>query len=199
MTEERQPRTIDTRSREWWKDYFGPPDGDAAARAKLRRCHSAADAARVDAAIDLTRRLGAARFESPRECARAEAVLNLARVLAHVRADDPRQRPMQAAGWKKFPGSRRESDAGDDRPSLSEARFRRLLETGAGEEQATAFIRLVELLGESVNVAELARDFLDWSDEYRRDRVRMRWAFDYYNAWTSQQYNASTQTDEDTP
>jgi CRISPR system Cascade subunit CasB len=89
---------------------------------------------------------------------------------------------MQAAGWRSFPNDRRESDAGEDRPRLSEARFRRLLEVGSGEEQVAAFVRLVRLLDGEMNVAVLATDFLDWTDPVRGERVRSRWAFDYYAA-----------------
>jgi len=108
---------------------------------------------------------------------RITSALDLARVLAHIREDDPRQRPMQAAGWKSFPGDRRESDAGEGRPRLSEARFRRLLHSGRGEERVSAFARLIALLGGTVNVAELANDFWHWND-----RTKRRWAFDYYAA-----------------
>lgn len=187
------PGTISTgaRAREWWTDHFAPAGGegprtpDSAARARLRRAGSAADAAAISAAVDLARRLGTLAREARGSDWRAEAALNLARVLAHVREDDHARRPMQAAGWQTFPGNRRESEAGDQRPVLSEARFRRLLQTGTREEQVSAFARLVTLLGGSVNVAELATDFMRWSDDSQRDRVRTRWAFDYFHAWGS--------------
>lgn len=89
---------------------------------------------------------------------------------------------MQAAGWKTFAGSRKESDAGADRPVLAEGRFRRLLQTTDGEDQVAAFVRLVALLGGTVNIDALARDFLDWNHPTRGDRVRERWAFLYYAA-----------------
>ena len=102
-------------------------------------------------------------------------------MLAYVR-EHTDERPMRAAGWKSFAGDRKESEAGDDRPRLAEGRFRRLLQTGAGEEQVAAFVRLVELLGATANVRALAPDFLDWSHPERGPEVRRRWAFDYYAA-----------------
>jgi CRISPR type I-E-associated protein CasB/Cse2 len=85
---------------------------------------------------------------------------------------------MQAAGWRRFPGDKRDADASpDESPRLGEVRFRRLTEVGRGEEQVTAFVRLIALLEERVNVAELAADFWYWND-----RTKRRWAFDYYHA-----------------
>jgi CRISPR type I-E-associated protein CasB/Cse2 len=89
---------------------------------------------------------------------------------------------MRAAGWKSFPGDKKESEAGDDRPVLSEARFRRLLETGEGEEKLLAFVRLVTLLDGTVNVTQLASDFMSWNHPEYGERVRERWAFEYLAA-----------------
>ncbi len=110
-------------------------------------------------------------------------MLDLTRVLAHVREDDRSMRPMQAAGWKEFPGERKESDVDvSKRPRLSQVRFRRLLTTSGGEDLVRAFIRLVALLDGKVNVEALGRDFRDWNHVSRGDAVRQRWAFDYYAA-----------------
>lgn len=169
---------------DWWRYYCDPNrDGhDPGTRAQLRRCDSAVDAAAVPAAVALARRLGA--FKGEEEDWRVTAALDLARVLAHVREHMP-EPPMRAAGWKTFAGDRTESEAGDDRPRLSEARFRRLLTTGPGEEQVAAFVRLIALLDGTANVAALGADFLDWSHPWRGERVRKRWAEDYFAARTS--------------
>jgi CRISPR type I-E-associated protein CasB/Cse2 len=103
-------------------------------------------------------------------------------VLAHVKEHDATQPPMRAAGWKRFAGNRKESEAGDDRPALAEARFRRLLQTGDGEEKVAAFVRLIALLGQRVKIDDLARDFLLWNHPEVGDRIRERWAFFYYAA-----------------
>jgi len=93
---------------------------------------------------------------------------------------------MQAAGWKEFPGDRRESDVDvSKRPKLSQVRFRRLLTTDGGEDLVRAFIRLVALLDGKVNVEALGRDFRDWGHPSRGEAVRQRWAFDYYAASTA--------------
>lgn len=159
----------------WWKRYCDPAgDGDPETRARLRRCRSAVDALSIRPAIRLAHRIGI-----PRDVDdwRLTAGLDLARVLAHVTIHDPALPPMRAAGWKTFPGDRRESEAGDDRPRLSEVRFRRLLEAAPGEELVVAFSRLVILLDRAVSVTALAEDFLSWGD-----RTKRRWAFDYYAA-----------------
>jgi CRISPR type I-E-associated protein CasB/Cse2 len=89
---------------------------------------------------------------------------------------------MRTLGWKRFPGERKESEAGEDRPVLSEARFRRLLQSGAGEERVASFTRLVKLLGHTVKVDDLAGDFMRWEHPTYGPRVRERWVFLYYAA-----------------
>lgn len=173
---------------DWWRAHCDPNAAgdpsprkpDPGVRARIRRARSATDALLVPAVQELIRRLGHA--PSPDRCddPRLTAAANLARVLAHVKEHDPGKRPMQAAGWPKFPGEG--SGGGEERPRLSEERFRRLLQTDPGEEAVTAFVRLITLLGGSVNVPALAEDFLDWHHPYRGDLVRRRWAFDYYAA-----------------
>jgi CRISPR type I-E-associated protein CasB/Cse2 len=130
----------------------------------------------IPAAVGLARRLGAIR--EPLDERRLGDALGLARVLAHVTTDTG-VTAMRAAGWGSFPGERREADADPaQRPRLSEVRFRRLLQTGSGEEQVFMFTRLIRLIGGEVNVAALARDYLAWY----WDSTRHRWAFEYYAA-----------------
>ena len=168
----------------WWQQLRDPSRGgrgDPGTLAELRRCASTVEAMRLRAAIALAQRLGAVRADTPDFAVRA--ALDLARVLAHVKVHDPARHPMRAAGWKHFASMRKESEVGpDERPKLAEGRFRRLLQTGDGEEKVAAFVRLVALLGGTVNVAALAEDFLLWNHPVRGDRVRERWAFLYYAA-----------------
>lgn len=165
----------------WWRYHCDSESDtyDPGTRARLRRCDSPVDASAIPAAVSLARRLGA--FAAGMDDQRVIDALNLARVLAHVRTHEPGP-PMRVAGWKKAAGDRRESDAGEDRPLLSGARFRRLLTTGPGEEQVAAFVRLIAILDGKVDVAALSRDFLDWSHPWRGERVRRRWAEDYFAA-----------------
>ncbi|HEV2643567.1 MAG TPA: type I-E CRISPR-associated protein Cse2/CasB, partial [Candidatus Elarobacter sp.] len=109
----------------------------------------------------------------------------------HVRQHTS-ERPMQLAGWKSFP-SDRENDAAN-RPRLSEARFRRLLQVEGREEQVAAFVRLIALTDSTMNVSAIGTDFLRWGDE----RTRQRWAFDYYAAGiATPQDNTTTTPSED--
>lgn len=164
----------------WWLRLSHPKSGDPGALAQLRRSRSPVEALRVREAHTLARAVGGSRPEA--ESWFRYAAADLARVLAHVKVHEPARHPMQAAGWKRFAGTRRESDAGDDRPKLAEGRFRRLLLAGDGEDKADAFRRLVALLGGTANVAALADDFLSWNHPTHGDRVRERWAFLYYAA-----------------
>lgn len=176
-------RTSDrgVRALQWWQRLREPGRGDPGTLAELRRCASTVEAMRIRAAIVLARRLGVARADAPDF--RVRAALDLARVLAHVKVHDATRHPMRAAGWEHFAGMRKESEVGPkERPKLAEGRFRRLLQTGDGEEKVVAFVRLVVLLGGTVNVAALADDFLLWNHPVHGDRVRERWAFLYYAA-----------------
>ncbi len=164
---------------DWWRYYCDPATADPGVRAQLRRCDSPVDASAIVAAVALARRLRA--FDDDSNDWRITAALNLARVLAHVREHVPGA-PMRAAGWKSFAADRKESDAGEDRPLLSEARFRRLLTTGPDEEQVAAFVRLIAILDGRIDVAALATDFLDWNHPWKGERVRKRWAEDYFAA-----------------
>lgn len=167
----------------WWTRLNDPTNGDPATLARLRRARSTLEALAVRAAVELARRLGAASGEASDW--RTRGALDLARVLAHVREHDAAQPAMRAAGWKKFAGERRETEAGEDRPLLSEARFRRLLETGDGEEKVAAFTRLIALMGSTVKIDALAEDFMLWSHPELGDKIREQWAFQYYAAGTA--------------
>lgn len=180
------------RASDWWRDNCQSPTRGPATRAQLRRCRSNTEAAALPAALVLARRLGALRPEARPSDPSIDTVLGLARVLAHVKADAP-ERPMRAAGWKSFPKKDGKGGAGDDRPRLAEARFRRLLEVEAGEKQVMAFVRLVALLGGSVNVSALANDFLRWN----ASDTRRRWAFDYYAAAIAAPTSNDTTPQED--
>jgi CRISPR type I-E-associated protein CasB/Cse2 len=105
-------------------------------------------------------------------------VLDLARVLAHV-SEDSDVHPMRAVGWPVFPGTRRENDV-ERGPRLGEARFRRLLQSDAGEDLVVQFIRLVALMGGCANVAALSDAFRWW--DHPDGRTKQQWAFQYFNA-----------------
>jgi CRISPR type I-E-associated protein CasB/Cse2 len=163
---------------EWWTSL----QQDAASRAMLRRAHSALEAATVPAAIALARRLGAAKDPDP---ARFLMACELARVLAWVRdtgadvSGNIRPTLMRAVGWPQFPA---DEVAPDARPRLAEARFRRVLRAEEISDFAEQCIRLVRLADGRIDVTALARDFQDWCTPGRADRVKQRWAYEYFNA-----------------
>jgi len=158
----------------WWNGLTDPRRGDRGARAQLRRCQTALEALPIVQALALARQLGKARQNS----AGLDDALGLAIVLAHVKEHDSANRLMQVAGWKTFPGEKKETES-ENRPLLSELRFRRLLQT-MQDEKVDAFKRLVRILGGNVNIADLAESFLFWGD-----KVRQRWAFEYFAAGQS--------------
>ena len=171
-----QHRTRDpgAEARLWWERYCHPQRGDPAVRAELRRCRSPQDALLVREAIVLARRLSVGRNITEKNAWRLEQSLNLARVLAHVSADSPHGL-MEDAGWKSFPGDR--TDDSTAQPLLSELRFRRLIQAERGEELVAALVRLVQMLGGTANVGELANAFVFWGD-----RIKKGWTFSYYAA-----------------
>lgn len=168
------------RSLGWWKRLADPERGDPATLARLRRARTTLEAASIRPAMSLARLLGGAKSDAPDW--RTRAALDLARVLAHVREHDAVQHPMRAVGWRRFAGDRKETAAGEDRPRLAEARFRRFMQVGDGDEKVEQFTRLVRFLNGQVKVDDLARDFLRWNDPVNGDRVRERWAYFYYAA-----------------
>lgn len=164
---------------EWWRE-IAEKRRDRGVLARIRRSRRTVEVLQVPEAIDLARRLGAGAGGALDADVRAK--LDVARVIAHIREHEPRDHPMRVAGWKTFPGGRRESEAGDERPRLAEARFRRLMQVSHGEEKVAAFVRLIALLDGRVKVDDMASDFIRWSHPLLGDRVRERWAFLYYAA-----------------
>lgn len=136
--------------------------GDRAALARLRRCTTTMEAASEPAALDLARRIGITHGLNGRL---GDALL-AAIVLAHVRKDD---RGASVARRLGVGGP-------DQRAVMSPLRLSRLLSADTIEERLIAFRRVVALLDNEVNVANLAAALLDWSD-----RTRVAWAFDYHS------------------
>lgn len=137
------------------------PAGDRAALARLRRADllSAMD---EPATFVLFRGLGC---EHANELPR---VALCAAVLAGVR-EDRLEHPGRTLGAP--PGEPAE------KATLKPMRFRRLIEAETLEERLIALRRAVQLADRTLNVRELARACLIWSDERRR-----RWIFQYHSA-----------------
>jgi len=65
---------------------------------------------------------------------------------------------------------------GDTKTRVSDLRFRRLLKVRGREDLFSPMIRIVDLLGGSVNIQSLANGVYFWND-----KTRKQWAFDYYS------------------
>jgi CRISPR system Cascade subunit CasB len=151
----------------WWHGLQPDPDtgrpGDRATLAKLRRCATVAEAMAEPATITLFRRIGATHAND------LPPIATLAVILAHLREDLAEGRVARRLGpdYPEAPETAR----------MSALRLRRLLEAAPGDEQLTAFRRMVALAGGSLPLRDLVRSLLDWNDERRR-----RWIYDYWNA-----------------
>lgn len=177
MSDTKEPSAI---AAEWWHEmnFEKGPDGwrraggvRRGALAELRRAAGPIEALSVPAAVDLCRKLRDADYWNPdRVAALAVALANLKPELGNC---SPELRVPQVFGRKDIDKEKDENRAG--RRPLSEARFRRLLQTDETE-LLDAFRRLVRLLDGRVEPESLARAILHWSD-----RTRQRWIFGYYN------------------
>ena len=147
---------------EWWRDLVSEesgrratPGARRAVLARLRRAATLIDVMQEPEALRLIRRLS---WDPDRAAI-------LAGVLAFVR--EPDERPIARAVG-------RESFDEKDKALMSEARFRRLLQT-PGNELMDPLRRLIRLTKGKANVRDLSSSVLYWGD-----RVKKRWIFDYY-------------------
>lgn len=138
----------------WYKEL----EHDRGERARLRRCADVTEVFFCQAFHDLLRRL---RRLGP---VSRETVAVTAGVLAHVKENVP------AA---KFAVQMAEGRG--DHATVSELRFRRLIETKDREALFMPLIRLVALMDGRVNVGDLTDGIRYWGPPKRRD-----WACDYY-------------------
>ena len=143
----------------WWRTLI-PADGQQsgsqrAALANLRRATTPLEVIQVPEALRLVARL---RRDPDRTAI-------LAGVLAAVRETEGRT-VAEAIGRKSLDD--------DDSAQLSEARFRRLMQTPASG-LMDPMRRLVRTLKGKANVGDLAFSILHWSDG-----VKQRWILDYY-------------------
>lgn len=150
----------------WWQalqpvDIVGKTRrGDRAALARLRRCATVNDAVFDEATHKLCHHLDA----GERGLERAALV---AAVLAQVRVNNSALKVARQIGVPTTEGA----------ATMSELRFRRLLQADSADEQLTGFRRLVALAGRELNVADLAQGLWRWDDADRR-----RWVYAYYDA-----------------
>ena len=147
---------------EWWRDLVSEEPGRRAtrgarraARARLRRAATPIEVMQEPEALRLIQKLS----WNPDRAA------ILAGILAFVREPND-QRIARAIG--------RESFDKEDKALMSEARFRRLLQT-PGNEIMDPLRRLIRLTKGKANVRDLSSSVLYWGDT-----VKKRWIFDYY-------------------
>jgi CRISPR system Cascade subunit CasB len=157
--------------------------GDRATLARLRRSSSVLDAAIEPATAVLYQKL---EFELPeRDLPRAAM---LAGVLAHVRDEtgEPVARAMGASRSGEGSGK-----------LISPLRLRRLLAVRDPNELLTAFRRVVAILGNKVNVRDVSRQLIAWTDDRWGDISRTQFAFAYHDAGAFAPNSNTTDTEQD--
>lgn len=179
--------------RDWWRALQPREPGSAAlpdelasldrgSRAALRRCDNADALLQVAATYKLGSRLIA--LESSKAWPRLtdtaichEWLAVVAGVLAHVK-DAPKDDCTLA--WHLG------NAAGNERPLMSEMRFKRLQRAQEADDIYLQCRRAVQLAKDKADVAQLADDLLARLIEQNRpamrasDSVKFRWAYDYY-------------------
>lgn len=85
---------------------------------------------------------------------------------ARIKNNDPSKPVARQMGESKSAG----------RPSVAELRFRRILETDQPEEFFPILSRTLPLLGNTLNLLDLADSVYGWNDYQRK-----RWALEYYS------------------
>ncbi len=144
--------------------------GDRAAVARLKRAANIMEAASEPATGDLYRRIG---FTDPKRDLPRAALL--AAVLARVRDDDRKNKFIaEAIGAPR---------GGEGSTALiTPVRFKRLVAARDPDDLLIAFRRVVDILGKTANVADLADQLLAWTDSRTGDIARVRFAFAYHGA-----------------
>ena len=147
----------------WHKETFGREDGAArAARAKLRRCKSPAEALLVAETHKLNRR-----FHEIGQKPDADQLALLAVVFSHL----------HDVQGKKLAEQFGEMSAKDSPRKLSETRFQSLIRNRSHRELISPLRRCLGVLGKDLNCNgyRLATDLYYWTDKTRND-----WCFQYF-------------------
>jgi CRISPR type I-E-associated protein CasB/Cse2 len=138
---------------------------DRGGRAALRRAADPYEAVTEPAALRLLRALEA----HPEIEIGARDHLSIAAVAALAARVDEHEGEASVA--VQMAGSRE----GLDRPRVSTARFRRLLESPSLDDRFSQLARITRLLDHRLNLLDLAEALCSWGPGLRR-----RWAYDYY-------------------
>ncbi|MGA2914346.1 MAG: type I-E CRISPR-associated protein Cse2/CasB [Methanoregula sp.] len=153
----------------WWKEL----DNVRGDRAALRQCHNPLEVAFTPAFHRLKIRLEAFGSISPDQMNKLAIV---AGVLSHVKENKPygHERNLQRAFAIQMASS--PSNGGPRKKAcVSSLRFRQLLKIENQDELYTTMIRLVRLIGGSVDIASLANGIYWWNELMKKE-----WAYAYY-------------------
>lgn len=160
----------------WWREVTQEREkgSDRAARAILRRAHDVTAVTLSQPYQRLFQRMRDAKWDDT--YARSnDALAAVAGLLVHVDAD---------AGDTSLARCMGQCPAGSDRPFISEARFKRLLETPDLEALFSGLRRALPLMSAGAPVLALASDVLWWARPDQRDRIKKSWAYSY--VWPKQ-------------
>ena len=166
--------------REWWAglqrinpDTKQPnPRADTGALARLRRASTPVEAAQEQQTIALYRKLQGPEFNERK----LESIAVIAAVLAHIRSEPE----SNSATHIKSPTAAALGQG--DAPAMSPLRLRRLTAAQDAPEVLRTFRETVSLLRGKADVADVAISIIDWLDEYRADRRKTFWIYDYHSA-----------------
>ncbi|MGL4603676.1 MAG: type I-E CRISPR-associated protein Cse2/CasB [Iodobacter sp.] len=167
----------------WWRSLQVRDKGDSplplfnhqgrGERAKLRRCQTPEDVLLQSSLHNLALALFAPDKPKPQQLLDLALV---AGILSHVDQDDFTHKFAASLGSKKA-----------DRPAMSEMRFQQLQTSREVDDFYRQVRRAIDLLGNKVDVIDLAQSLFDWCHEQRENtepakRLKLRWATDYYTA-----------------
>lgn len=157
----------------WWHEVTQSRSSGAAraTRAILRRAHDVTAVTLAEPYQQLVRRLRETGWDG-RDARSNDALAAIAGLLVHVDAD---------TGGTRLAASMGRCPPGSDRPLVSELRFRRLLDANDLDALFIGLRRALPLMAGGVPVRALIGDLLEWAQPWRRDRVRKRWAYAYYD------------------
>jgi len=142
----------------WWESLSATP-GD---RARLRRCRSPAQVCFEPVFHRLITALGPVGMKYP------DRIAVIVGVLSHVRTNIPSMKFASLMGTAKEKMKK---------ARVSGLRFRRLIQYSEREDLYLPLIRMVAMVDDSANVADLAESIYWWNERTKKD-----WAFAYYSS-----------------
>lgn len=161
----------------WWQEVTQERDkgSDRAARAILRRAHDITAVTLTQPYQHLYRRMRAVQWNEKGHAPSNDALAAVVGLLVHIETDSSVRKLALAMG---------QCPEGSNRPYVSEARFKRLLEAPDLDALFTGMRRTLPLMRGGAPVLALANDLLQWAWPEQRDEVKRRWAYSY--TWPQQ-------------